>query len=207
MKALLYCFILIGFSPLINAEVEPNGFLVFEIDRYTYESGGIEKSHIKQAFKIPLTEEFMSNFKNVPSQNSMGTGFWCSGGNVKNDNGGTRFMWWIHQTADHRWSINMWGKGFETVKGVKVNSWNPSASQYLTIKKWEDLDMAYMLSYVNKYDGLNVSFKVKYMTAKDIQTGGPIPAAPVKKADRSDLFKGDDISNSSLQMSCGFLEG
>jgi len=53
---------------------ETNGFLVIEIARLTY-SDATNKSCIKQSFKIPLTEEFMLNFKHVPSQNSSGTGF------------------------------------------------------------------------------------------------------------------------------------
>jgi hypothetical protein len=207
MKTLLVTLAFISFSPLTYAAAESKGFLVFEIDRYTYAFGVKGGSEIKQSFKIPLTEEFISNFKNVPSQNSMGTGFWCNGGNLKTNDGSTRFMWWIHKTANHRWSINMWGEGVETVKGVNVQSRNPKVSQDLRIKNWEDIDMQYMLSYVNKSDGINISFKAKYVTAEDIKADGSVPTAPVQKADRSPLFKGDDLSNFPVEINCGFQEG
>jgi hypothetical protein len=188
-------------------ETTANGFLVFEIDRYIYTEGHTGGSEIKQKFKVPLTEEFMSNFKHVPSQNSSGTGFCCSGGNLKTNNGSTRFTWWLGKTADNRWFIHMWAMGVETIDGVMVNSRNPNVTQSLTIKRLEDLDMSYMESYVNKYDGINISFTAKYVTAKDIDADGPIPAAPVRKADRSILFKGDDLKNYPLEISCLFQEG
>ncbi|MDB6024068.1 MAG: hypothetical protein JWM68_291 [Verrucomicrobiales bacterium] len=192
----------------IVGAIETNGFLVFEVERYTFPpvyttKGSTKSSHVSQKFKIRLTEEFMANFKNVPSRNSSGTGFCCAGGNLKSSNGSTRFMWWIRKTADHRWMINMWGEGVETINGVMVSSRNPKTSDGLTIKRWEDLDMSYMHSY----DGMNISFTVKYVTAKEIEAGGPIPAAPVKKADHSDLFKGDDLRKLPLEISCDFQEG
>ena len=49
-----------------NLSVKANGFLVFEVDRYTYTEGHAGGSEIKQKFKVPLTQEFMSNFKHVP---------------------------------------------------------------------------------------------------------------------------------------------
>jgi hypothetical protein len=205
LLVVLFTFIAISLSA--NAAVETNGFLVFEVDRYAFTEGHAGGSEIKQKYKVPLTEEFMSNFKNVPSQNSSGTGFCCSGGNLKTKQGSTQFMWWIRKTADNHWSINMWGKGVETVNGVTVGSWNPSAQQNITIKRLEDLDMSYMLSYLNKYDGINISFTAKYVTSKDIDADGPIPTAPVLKADRSELFKDDDSTNYPLKISCVFQEG
>jgi hypothetical protein len=199
---------LLGCYDIASAdEAKTNGFLVFEVDRYTYTEGHTGGSEIKQKFKVPLTEEFMSNFKHVPSQNSSGTGFCCSGGDLKTNDGSTRFMWWIRKTADNRWSINMWGEGVETIDGVTVYSRNPKSSQSLIIKRLEDLDMSYMLSYLNKFDGVNISFTAKYVTAKDIDADGSIPAAPVRKADRTELFKGDDLKNYPLEISCLFQEG
>jgi hypothetical protein len=206
MKTLLWTLAFICFSPLTHAADEAKGFLVFEIGRYTYTQGTKGGSEINQKFKIPLTEEFISNFKKVPSQNSAGSGLWCNGGNLNTSDGSTRFMWWIRKTADHRWSINMWGEGVETIKGVKVQSRNPKASQDLRIKNWEDLDMQYMLSYVNNSDGINVSFKAKYVMAEDMKAEGPIPTAPVQKADRSPLFRGDDLSNFPVEIHCGFQD-
>jgi hypothetical protein len=189
---------------------ETNGFLVFEVERLTY-NGRTNESNIKQSVKVPLTEEFMSNFKHAPSQNSSGTGFCCAGGNLKTSAGSTRFIWWIRKTADNRWAINLWGEGVETIRGVTVSSWNPKTSQTLTIKTWEDLDMSYMLSYGGALSpsggNMNISFTVKYVTAKDIDADGPIPSAPVQKADHSQLFKGDDLSNLPLEISCLFQEG
>lgn len=101
----------------------------------------------------------------------------------------------------------MWGEGVETINGVKVGSRNPSVSQTVTIRKLEDLDMSYMLSYLNTFDGINIEFTAKYVTAKDIEADGPIPAAPVQTADHSELFKGDDLSNLPLEISCLFQEG
>jgi len=190
-----------------NLSVETNGFLVFEIDRYAYAEGQRGGSEIKQKFKVPLTEEFLSNFRHLPNQNSSGTGFCCTGGDLKTPNGGTLFMWWIRKTVDNRWSINMWGGGVETLNGVTVGSQNPKSEQSLIIRRLEDLDMSYMLSYLNKFDGINISFEAKYVAAKDIDTDGPIPTAPVQSADRSILFKGDDFKNYHLEISCLFEEG
>ena len=187
-------------------ETKLNGFLVFEVGRYTYSEGHTGGSEIKQKFKVPLTEEFMSNFKHLPNQNSSGTGFCCNGGDLKTNNGSTRFIWWIRKTADSRWSINMWGEGAEMIDGVTVSSRNPKSSQSLIIKRLEDLDMSYMLSYLNKFDGINISFTAKYVAAKDIDVDGPIPAAPVRKADRTALFKGDGLKNYPLEISCLFQE-
>jgi hypothetical protein len=64
-----------------------------------------------------------------------------------------------------------------------------------------------MLSYLNKFDGINISFTAKYVAAKDIDVDGPIPAAPVRKADRTALFKGDGLKNYPLEISCLFQEG
>ena len=185
-------------------ETKTNGFLVFEIDRYTYNTEGHSGgSDIKQKFKVPLTEEFMSNFKGVPGQNSEGTGFCCAGGNLKTSEYSTGFTWWIHKTADNRWRINMWGKGVETINGIRMDSARPTVAQYLTIKHWEDLDMSYEFGY----PGMKISFTVEYVPAKDIDAEGPIPAAPVRKADQTELFKGDDLKQYPLEINCIFQEG
>src|SRR5439155_21003765 len=136
------------------------------------------------------------NFKRVPSQNSSGTGFCCVSGKLKTRPGSTGFVWWIRKTTDNRWWINMWGEGSETIKGVKRASRDPKISQDLGLKRWEDLDMRYMLSY----DDMSISFRAKYVTVKDIEAYGRIPAAPVEKADHSELFKGDDLSRLPLEI-------
>jgi len=90
MKLLLWLISFIVLLPPACEAQEPNGFLVFEIDRVPWHSAG---SEIKQKFKVPLTAEFLSNFSHLPSQNNMGTGFCCGGGNLKTSQGGTRFAW------------------------------------------------------------------------------------------------------------------
>jgi hypothetical protein len=215
MKFIRPLFLSIAFLLLttgIVEAVETNGFLVFEVERYTYNMPGTTNgSHIQQRFKVPLTEEFLLNFKYGPSQNSSGTGFCCLGGNLKTREGSTRFMWWIRKTAENRWRINMWGEGVETLNGVTVSSRNPKTSQNLTITRWEDLDMSYTLSYGRSFNpsggNMNISFTAKYVTAKEIQADGPIPAAPVEKTDHSVLFKGDNSSGLPLELSCLFQEG
>ena len=201
VRLFFLAFSLLHVSTGIVGAGETNGFLVFEVERYT--KGATSESKIQQKFKVPLTEEFMSFFKKSPSQSSSGTGFCCNGGNLKASEGSTRFIWWIRKTADNRWGITMWGEGVETIKGVTITSRNPKASQNVTIKKWEDLDMGYMLSY----EGMGISFKAKYVTAKDIEADGHIPAAPVQKADHSELFKGDDLNSFPLEIRCLFQEG
>lgn len=208
MKSIPLIFATIGpllISAGIVRAVETNGLLVFELDRITYNdrNGAADGPEIRQRFKVPLTEEFMSNFRNAPKpQRSMGSGFCFEGGSLKTNAGSTGFTWWIHKTMDNRWSINMWAEGAETVKGIKINSARPTVSQYSIIKRWEDLDMSYMLSY----PGMNVSFKAKYVAAKNVETEGHIPAAPVRKADGTILFKGDDLSNLPLEVRCLFQE-
>jgi hypothetical protein len=207
MKALLLALVLTALPTCAQVEVQTNGFLIFEVDRFTYTEGNPRGAKVKQSFKVPVTPEFTSQFKNVPSQNGSGTGFYCSGGSLKGAHGSTAFTWWIRKTADNRWAINMWGRGVENIKGTKVSSWNPSTSQYLTIKRWEDLDMTYMLSYVSKYDGMNITFRAKYVAATDIDADADIPTAPVKRSDQTQLFKGDDSSKLPLELRCGFQEG
>jgi hypothetical protein len=211
MKTLLVlsCLIIISFTA--SATFETNDFLVFEVDRYTSTEGSAGDAEIKQKFQVPLTAEFMSNFKRVSSQTSMGSEFFCSGGSLANTPGSTQFTWWMHRTADDHWSIRVWGMGFETVKGIPVNSMNPNVTQCMTIKKLEDLDMSYNLSYVNMYDCVNISFGAKYMTAKDIQADGFIPTATVRKAGGytnhyTNLFNGDIPTNCPIIFRCAFQE-
>jgi len=212
LKVLLFLLSFIDLSPLTCATVETDGFLLFEVERYPYSTkdGQANGAQIQQSFKVPLTAEFMSQFKHVPvPHNSMGTGFYCGGGNLKTNEGSTRFMWWIHRTVDNGWSINMWGKGSETVAGVKLDSPYPTASQYMTIKELPDLDMGYQLSFFGRSggSGMNVSFTVKYVSAKDAKILGAIPVAPVQKTDGSVLFKGDDQRGLPVGIACGFQEG
>jgi hypothetical protein len=115
-------------------------------------------------------------------------------------------MWWIYKMSDHRWGVNMWGEGVETVKGLKLQSLNPSVSQQLTIKNWEDLDMQYVLMYTNDPDATCVVFRAKYVTAEDIKAEGPVPAARVRKADGSVLFKGDASRQLPLVIDCLFQD-
>jgi hypothetical protein len=191
--------IMVGSSHLAYAASGTNGYLVFEVERHSYSSGNTHPPDIHQKFKVPLTEGFMSNFKHSPNQNS--------GGNVKTNQGSTRFMWWIRKTADNRWRINMWGEGVETINGFTASSRNPKTSQNITVNRLEDIDMAYLLSYLNNLDGINVSFTAKYVSSEDIKTEGNIPAAAVRKADGTELFKGDDLKNFPLEVSCIFQEG
>jgi len=212
MKTFLFAFIgvsvvVVGFSVCANAAGQTNGFLVFEVNRYSYAQGSGTGSHVKQSFKIPLNDEFLSQFKNVPSQHSSGTGFYCGGGALKEVAGSTAFAWWIRKAKDGRWEINMWGEGVETIDGMELHSRNPKTSEYMTIKRWEDLDMTHMLSYNGKGHGMNITFKARYVAAKDIDSEGMIPALPVKKADQLELFKGDAVDKCPLQLRGGFQEG
>ena len=185
-------------SPLVYAADETNGFLVFDVERLNYTMGARKSIMTEQKFKVPLTKEFLSNFTNA--------GFYCGGGNLRKELGSTMFTWWLYQTSDNHWDINMWGKGFETLNGHKLNSWNPCSSDSLTIAKLEDLNMSYMLSYNTSNECLNVSFAAKYVASKDIKNKQEILMAPVQKADRTLLFKGDDLTNSPLQCRCAFQE-
>ena len=66
--------------------------------------------------------------------------------------------------------------------------------------------MSYQQSYVNKYDGVNVQFSAKYVSAKDIDADGHIPTAPVRKVDRTLLFKADGSKDNPIQLNCIFQE-
>jgi len=199
-------FALSAFSPRTLAESQTNGFLVLEVERFTYAQGSPAGSAVKQSFKVPLTAEFISQFKNLPTQSSKGTGFYCDGGNLKSSDGSTRFTCSIWKTKDNRWAINIWGEGTETIQGIKVST-NPTASQWVVIKQWEDLDTVYTLSYVHNYDGMNITFKAKYEREPETQAPGAIPTVPVKKTDQSELFKGGDFSKLPLELKGGFQEG
>ena len=214
MKTALLTLAFIALAPITRAATEPKGFLVFELERFTYAEGVKGGKEVKQSYKVPLTEEFFAQFKRMPSQTSQGTGFYCSGGNSfkpdKPGDDGTYINWIIRRTTDNRWGVNMWGKGVETVKGHRLDSSNPSVSQYVKIRDWEDLDMSYSFSYVNLYDGINVSLRARYVSATEVEFLKSIPLARVGKATRSQprpvLFKGDDQSELPLKMSCIFQE-
>jgi hypothetical protein len=209
MKTLLILSCLVVISFPVYAAFETNGFLVFEVDRFAYSEVYHDGPETTQKFKVPVTDEFLANFKHVPSQNSGGTGFCCGGGHrgTSTNDGGYGFTWWLNKTADNRWYVHMWGQGYEKIKGVTLASGNPGVTQSMTFKRLEDLDMSYQQSYVNQYDGVNVQFSAKYVPAKDIEADGPIPTAPVRKADRTILFKGDDMGNKPIQLQCLFQEG
>jgi len=187
---------------------ETNGFLVFTVERYAYKTnGGKDNTDLKQAFKVPLTSEFLANFKYLPSTNRAGTGFLCSGGNFLDDSSGsTAFMWWLDRTQDRHWRVHMWGEGVEKINGVPFQSRNPCVSQGMAVKNLEDLDMYYQLSYASHDDGLNIEFRARYMSAKEVQAQGNIPTAPVQKADRTMLFQGDTPTNCPIRFNCSFQE-
>jgi hypothetical protein len=177
------------------AASETNGFLVIEIDRYPYSKpdGKPTEPEIKQSFKIPLTTEFLSNFKNPPNDHSTGSGFCCGG--QFNNHQDTGFMWWLNKTSNNRWHAHMW-----------MTASNPSVTQGLTFKSLEDLDMFYEQESVNNSGGVNVSFSAKYVSGEEIQHGGSIPTIPVKKADQSELFRGDSLTNCPIAASGSFQE-
>jgi hypothetical protein len=208
MKRVFFIFAGIGFSILNCAAGQTNGFLVIEIDRDAYSTySGRSHSDMTQDFKIPLTDEFFSNFKNGPIlKQSMGTGFLCRGGDLKTNNGSTSFAWWIHRKTDHRWYINMWAGGAENVNGRELGSGNPSCSQEIVINKLDDLWMRYMLGFENYPKGLSVSFTARFETAKEMQSEKPMLIPPVKKADGAMLFIGDDQSSGGIYLDCLFQE-
>lgn len=199
MKTCLIALVITALTPFLCAASDTNGFLVFKIGRLAYSTtnGSAISPEIEQAFKIPLTPEFLSNFKHLPIPwKSQGTGFCCGGRIEKIPDGGFNvgFTWWLERTSDHRWHIHIWG------------SMNPTATQSVTIKNLEDLDMSYLASYVNMTNGVNESFDVKYMSADAIQHEGPIPTASVTRADRSELFKADRLTNCPEVLSGLFQE-
>lgn len=208
MKTLLLLIALIASILPACAAIETNGFLVFEVDRYAFGGGRHVGLVTKQKYKVPLTEEFLANFKHLPNQNSGGTGLCCNGGHegTNTNDAEYEYTWWLEKTADNRWHIHMWGYGYEKIKEVVVQSRDPSVTQSLTINRLEDLDMSYQQSYVNEYEGVNVEFGAKYVSAKDIKAGGSIPTAPVRKADQTILYKGDDLRDNPIQLHCSFQE-
>lgn len=206
MKPLL-CALILSALPAFTHAADPAGYLVIKVTRYTYNENYTVTSGSAQSFKVPLTVEFMSNFKHLPNQNSSGTGFCCGVGNSDPAQGGPSFVWWIRKTNDDRWAINMWGHDIETVDGVKIDSGRPGRSENLTIKNWECLDMAYPLTFTRGHDGIKVQFTARYISAKDTKTLDPIPDARVLRANRSPLFLGDDPKPQPLKITCIFQEG
>ena len=201
MKAFLLAIICL--PSLICAAADAPGYLVLQIDRYTWKAANKDAKDMKQSFKIPVTDEFRANFKRLPAQNTSGTGLCCSGGDLTSMPGSTRFMWWLERTTDQRWHVHMWANGVEKVDDRPLNSRNPSVTQEATFKTLEELDLSYDLSYVNDYDSLGVSFSVKYVPAKDL--AGSIPTLTVLRADRSCLFQGE-ATNAPIQLNGSFQE-
>jgi hypothetical protein len=207
MEKAFLIFAWIGFSSSIYAASQTNGFLVFEIERDAYSTNGRTVSDVTERFKIPLTDEFLSNFKHGPiPYQSMGTGFLCRGGVPAGKSGGMSFAWWMHRTKDHRWYINMWSDGAEKVNGRVMGMGNPSCSQEITIAKLDDLWMRYTLSFVNIPGGVNVGFTAKFEPAKDIVSEKTMLTPPVKRADGSMLFIGGDQSKQPINLDCLFQE-
>jgi hypothetical protein len=207
MKTFFALLLVLVSSASVSAMDSSPGYLVFTIDRAIWRSNELESS----SFKILLSKDFLAQFKHLPIPfKSSGTGFYCGGGKADSAPswaGPTAFTWWVRRTSEGRLSINMWGKGNEEINGQHISSHNPSASQYVTFKTWEDIDMGYQLSYLaGRADGLNVGFTVKYHPASDkkLET---IPLAPVRKADQSDLIPGREKDNGGIRLYCGFQEG
>lgn len=189
------------------AAVKPNGYLVFEIQRHCFPKGEHDESNVKRKFKIPLTTKFFAGFRSSPSKNSSGTGFYCQGGDLKSNDGTTRFMWWLRKKIDGRWAIDMWGRGLEVFNKSKQSSWNPTVTQSVTVKAIEDIDMAYMISYLSDNEGVNVTFRAHFVKGEDIGLEGEVPTATVLDFDQSLLQSGDDLTQSPVVISCGFQEG
>ena len=192
------------------ADNEPKGYLVFGIDRFVYLGSDTKGMETKQEVKVPLTAEFMANFKNLGNQTRMGTGFYCLNARL-DGNGGTGFAWNIHKTNpyDNRWAITVWADGGEEINGARATARNPSVQENFVVRNLEDIEMNHMVSYsggLNPRGGVNVSFSVKYVSADDHKTLDSIPAAEVKKANGKVLFKGGDAASSSGHMSFSFQE-
>jgi hypothetical protein len=83
---------------------------------------------------------------------------------------------------------------------------NPKCQQEIVINKLEDLWMSYMLSFQNVPGGLNVSFTARFVSTKEMQSEKPMFIPPVKKADGSMLFIGDDQSKQPINLDCLFQE-
>src|SRR5215469_9254119 len=103
MKTRLLVLAISALLPVVCTASDTNGFLVFKIERQAYKTGTAPNPQIEQSFKIPLTSEFLSNFKNLPTQNSEGTGFNCNAHFDKPQNGDAGFSSWLERTSDHRW--------------------------------------------------------------------------------------------------------
>lgn len=206
MKLLITALLIVFNSVSALATDTQPGYLVFSLGRATW------GSHVDEnySFKVFLNDEFKAQFKHLPNQHSMGTGFYCGGRKADpapSWSGPTGFTCWVRRTSDGKLSINMWGKGTEEIKGHRISSQNPSASQYVIFKSWEDIDMVYQLSYqAGMGDGLNVSFKVKYYpaTSKKLEE---IPLAPIRKTDQGDLIPRELKDNKNVTFGCGFQEG
>jgi hypothetical protein len=183
--------------PILCAASDTNGFLVFKIERFDYgaTNGAATNPEIKQSFKIPLSSEFFSNFKNLPTQHSPGTSFYCSSHFEKPRDGDPGFLWWLERTSDHRWYIHMW-----------ATFGNPAVAQSMTIKNLEDLDMSYENGQRDISGGVNVTFSAKYVSAEEMQREGPVLAAAVKREDQSQLFRGDILTNCPIALSGGFQD-
>jgi hypothetical protein len=195
MKKLLLAALITGLnSTSVFALDSQPGYLVFKLSRHSYQQGSKNESF---SYKVALNEEFRRQLKNLSDEPLRSTGFYCGGGTPKQ----TVFTWWAHPVKNGKVYINMWGQGAEEVTGRSISSRNPSVSQYVTFKSWQDVDMTYQLSYVNNTaDGLNVSFEVKYLpaTANEISK---IPFAPIRKADESVIT----LKDAQLaRFQCGF---
>ena len=193
---------LIAISPLARATDNTNGFIVFEIGRYSYYTmNGGKQSDETHRFKVALTDDFMKNFDRLPGQNSEGTGFHCGAGNPSN----SYFSWWMERTSDQRWRIQMWSGGGESVDGRQMGSSNPACTQSMVIPRLKDMDMSYQLSFVNEHKGLNVEFSAKYVATQDINSEGIIPDAPIRKAGEPERVD-SDVSIQPFIVNCSFQE-
>jgi len=189
MKTHFLILVISAVLSLACGAAETNGFLVIEISRYAYGTtdGKAAEPEIKQSYKIPLTAEFLSNFKTPTNDHSKGNGFCCVSRFEKPQDAG--FMWWLEKTTNHRWYAHMW-----------ASLSNPSVTEGVTLKNLDDLDMSYEKSYVDapkgmNVGGVNISFSAKYVSNEEMLRKDFVPTAAVKKADQSYLFQGDTLTN------------
>jgi hypothetical protein len=211
MKKLGACLFLCALCVVPTARGDAgttNGYLLISVEKFTYHNSDPNKRpqnvDEKRAFKVLMDQNFMSQFKKLPTPTSSGTQFLCSAGDIVSPvEPGMQFTQWFAPGQDGKVLTWFWAEGSEKVDDNLVSAHNAVATTYVRAPSWQTLDTTEQLSFVNNYDGINISARFDYVDETDASLKDAL-LAPVRAADYTNLVAGDSQDGMDLKVSCLF---
>jgi hypothetical protein len=198
ISSLVLCSLLTAVSAV---QAAPPGYLLIKIEKVIYgQSGARGHTHTTQSqkFKVLMDANFLAQFNNPPESK-----LYCGLSDHKGIAPGMNFLEWFALRADGRLATWMWSSGTQVVNDLQINARNAVVTSTSVLPNWQALDLEHNQSFVNRVDGINLGFGVKWVSAGDPALVGAL-LAPVKKADGSDLVTGDSQDAVPFSAGLGF---